>query len=108
MTERQLQDGIVELARILGWLAYHTHDSRRSQPGFPDLVLVRGERLIFAELKSENGRVSPAQKVWLGALEHVAGEVERSTDDRRSRPGRVEVYLWRPADWPDTVTQVLR
>ena len=48
---------VVDLARTLGWRVYHTYDSRRSQPGFPDLVLVR-ERILFLELKSETGKLS--------------------------------------------------
>jgi hypothetical protein len=70
MTERALQDAVVELASRLGWLTYHTHDSRRSQPGFPDLVLVHEpwRRLLVVELKREKGRLSPAQRVWLDAL----------------------------------------
>ncbi len=39
--EKPFQAQVVELARLSGWLTYHTHDSRRSQSGFPDLVLVR-------------------------------------------------------------------
>ena len=85
MTEKQLQTVIIQLAELLGWLVYHTHDSRRSQAGFPDLVLVRGNRIIFAELKSEKGRTRPEQVKWLTAL---AGATP-------------EVYTWRPAQWHD-------
>ena len=35
MTEEKLQRCILELANVCGWLAYHTHDSRRSPKGFP-------------------------------------------------------------------------
>ena len=58
MTEAQLQDAIVQMARVLGWLVYHTFDSRRSAAGFPDLVMVRNGRLIFAELKSATGKAT--------------------------------------------------
>jgi hypothetical protein len=51
MTEKQLQGAVVELAKRLGYLVYHTFDSRRSNPGWPDLVLCKPPRLIFAELK---------------------------------------------------------
>lgn len=84
LTERQLQDAIVQTARLLGWLTYHTYDSRRSDPGFPDLVLVRGPRLIFAELKTEKGRMTAEQEHWRDLLQAVTA---------------VEAYLWRPADW---------
>lgn len=84
VTEKELQANVLELAGHFGWLAYHTHDSRRSNPGFPDLVLVRGTRLIFAELKREGGRVTGPQDEWLGALSFVQN---------------VSVYVWRPSDW---------
>lgn len=70
MLERDLQAAVVELARMLGYLTYHTHDSRKSAPGFPDLVLVhpRSGALIFAELKSATGKVTREQDEWLRAL----------------------------------------
>ncbi|MBM4407820.1 MAG: VRR-NUC domain-containing protein [Chloroflexi bacterium] len=70
MTERELQDAIVQVARLHGWLVYHTYDSRRSDPGFPDLVLVHVKRgqLWFLECKSARGRVTPEQQDWLSAL----------------------------------------
>lgn len=82
LTEKQWQEQVLRLAGLHGFHAYHTHDSRRSQPGFPDLVLVKGGRLIFAELKTETGKTSLAQDVWLEALDETPAEV----------------YLWRPSD----------
>jgi hypothetical protein len=70
---------------LFGWTRYHTFLSVRSAPGFPDLVLVRPPRLIFAELKSETGKVTDAQQAWLALLEACPG---------------CEVYTWRPADLP--------
>ena len=93
MSEKQLQAAVVAMARHLGWRVYHTFDSRRSDAGFPDLVLVRGSRLVFAELKTAKGPVSDYQARWLEALGATAAEV----------------FLWRPADWADgTVERVLR
>lgn len=91
-TERSFQAMVVELASIRGWLCYHTYDSRRSNPGFPDLVMVRGERLIFAELKSRLGRVTREQQLWHHALWAVP---------------QVECYVWKPADW-DYIEEVLK
>lgn len=82
ISEKQFQAQVLGLARYSGFLVYHTHDPRRSQPGFPDLVLVRPPRLIFAELKSEEGRIRPEQREWLEAL---SGCTEAP-----------ESYLWRP------------
>lgn len=90
MIEREWQAQVVEAARLMGWRVYHTHDSRRSAPGWPDLALVR-DRLVMAELKTETGRVSPEQQQWL-ALLTAAG---------------VETYLWRPSDLDD-VLEVLK
>jgi hypothetical protein len=71
MTERELQALVVEAARQFGWMAYHTFDSRRSQPGFPDLVLIRGDRLIAAELKVGTALPTEDQKAWLAAFGRV-------------------------------------
>ncbi len=87
VTEKQLQAQVVQLARLTGWRCYHTHDSRRSTPGFPDLVLVRPPRCLFVELKTLSGRLRPAQAAWLEAL----AKVERAP----------EAYLWRPGDFGD-------
>lgn len=84
--EKQFQSQVVELARLCGWWVYHTFDSRRSQKGFPDLVLIRGSMLIFAELKSESGNLTKEQKEVLGKLEGTKGPY---------------VFVWRPSDWPE-------
>lgn len=92
LPERDFQQHVVDLAQLTGWRVYHAFDSRRSVPGFPDLVLVRGDRLIFVELKTRTGRVEREQWDWLEAL----GAAER-----------VETYLWRPDDWP-TIEEALK
>lgn len=75
LTEKQWQQQVVDLAKQLGWRRpYHTHDSRRSEPGFPDLTLVR-DRVIFLELKREKGRLTEPQKDWLRALDAAGAEV---------------------------------
>jgi VRR-NUC domain len=70
MPEKDLQDAVVQLAKMLGYEAYHTHDSRRSAAGFPDLVLVheRSGALLFAELKRDGQRPTAAQHRWLRLL----------------------------------------
>lgn len=81
LTEREFQQQVVTLAWQLGWWVYHTHDSRRSQSGFPDLVLIRN-RVVYAEIKTERGRVTPNQQDVL----------------RRLRDAGQETYVWRPSD----------
>ena len=93
VTERHFQSAVEEAARWYRWRVYHAYDARRSEPGWPDLAMVRGSRLVLAELKSARGRVRPEQRAWLDALGQVV---------------TVEAYLWRePAAWPE-IKQVLR
>ncbi|PFG19853.1 VRR-NUC domain-containing protein [Serinibacter salmoneus] len=84
MSEDALQTQVLRIAAVLGWRAYHTHDSRRSQKGFPDLTLVHraSGRLVFRELKSAKGRLRPEQRDWLDDL----------------RAAGVDAGVWRPAD----------
>ena len=82
MTEAQFSVKVLREAAAQDWTCYHTWRSDHSAAGYPDLTLVRRDRICFAELKSEHGRVKPIQLAWLGAL--------RAT-------GKVEVYLWRPS-----------
>ena len=92
-TEAQFQRAVIEAAQRNGWSAYSVPDSRRAtSSGFPDLVLAHSghARLVFAELKTNKGRVRPEQKQWLWTLEQ-AGQ---------------EVYVLRPADWP-LITEIL-
>lgn len=71
MSEKVFQAQIVDLARAVGFKQiYHTYSSRRSAPGFPDLVLIR-DRVIFIEVKAERGKLSEAQKGWLRALQQA-------------------------------------
>ena len=86
MTERVFMTTVINAATGANWLVFHDEDSRRNIRGFPDLVIARGTRTIFAELKSERGKERSEQKVWLATL--------------RSNPA-LEVYLWRPSDLPD-------
>ena len=93
LTEAQFQRRVVDFARVLGWGVYHTFDSRKSEPGFPDLVAVHPaqRRILYVELKSARGRLSLAQRQWL---------------DKLARAG-AETAMWRPADWDEAVA-VLR
>ena len=68
MPEDAFQRQVEKLAESLGWKVYHTHDSRRSHPGWPDLVLGRHDRVLFRELKTMKGRTTPDQKEWLELL----------------------------------------
>ena len=77
-SERAYQAAIVELAYVLGWTVAHFRAARTSRgwrtpvaadgAGWPDLVLVRGSRLLAAELKAARGKVSVDQQAWLELL----------------------------------------
>ena len=73
MTEKQLQAAVIDLAELLHYSYYHTHDSRRSVAGFPDMVLVK-DRIIFVELKSETGRLTKEQEGWRDDIQAAGGE----------------------------------
>ena len=84
-TEAEFTAAVREFAMLCGWLFYHTHDSRRSDPGFPDCVMTDGKRVIFAELKVGKGKPTEAQMEWISLL-LAAGQ---------------QVHIWRPeTDWP--------
>ncbi len=51
--------------------------------GFPDLCLVRGDRLLFAELKQDGRYPGPKQREWHEAL----------------MTSGAYVYVWKPKDW---------
>lgn len=91
MTEAEFQQQIIDTARLLGWKAYHTFDSRRSEPGFPDLVLVR-DRIVYLEVKSETGRVSAEQGEWLAAINAAGGSA----------------LVVRPSQWDEIVASLKR
>ena len=88
--EKAFMAAVIKLAKHYGYEVYHTHNSRKSDPGFPDLVLCRPRsatspgRLIFAELKSSTGKLTMDQYRWLSVLKHSLPDVE--------------VYCWRPGD----------
>ncbi|MBO0863476.1 MAG: VRR-NUC domain-containing protein [Mycobacterium sp.] len=86
--ERQVTDAL----DVFGWRWQHQRPGRlkdnqwrtavSGHVGFPDLVAVRGTRLLFAELKGDGGRLTPDQAAWIAAL--------RSTQT-------TEVCVW----WPE-------
>lgn len=67
--ERPFTQQTIRLAQSYGWYCFHDNDSRRNQAGFPDLFLVHPDRgVLFIELKTETGRVRPAQRDVLRML----------------------------------------
>ena len=99
LTEQQFQKQVVQLAKLYKWRVAHFRCVRVQRrggavyyetpvgvdgKGWPDLVMLRGNRLVVAELKVGKNKTTPEQDAWLAAF--------RSFED-------AEVYLWRPSDW---------
>ena len=91
---------VAGMMKAFGWnLIYHTHNSERSESGFPDLFAIKSgkyPRMLIAELKREKGQPTPEQHQWLQELQafHCQGWIP-------DRGFSVEVYLWRPSDLDD-------
>lgn len=83
LTEKAFRQQILDVAHGYGWRAWYdlaTNSPRRchacgtysrgprNPPGWPDLVLVRGSRLLFRELKVGRGHLEPEQEQWRDAL----------------------------------------
>jgi hypothetical protein len=102
--EAAFQRHVESLASMLGWRSFHVSDSRkvtkrgvvgdRRIKGFPDLVLIKplaghrhagspaADRVLFRELKTDTGRLSPEQREVLEQLAAAGANVD----------------VWRPAD----------
>jgi hypothetical protein len=106
MNEGQLQAAVIECAQLLGWRVAHFRVAKTEKgwrtpvsadgAGFPDLVMVRGGRLIFAELKGDGGAMRTAQVEWTRDLAAVSVAVQRGGLDEVPL---VDVQVWKPADW---------
>ena len=80
VSEADWQAQVIDLARLYRWRVHHCRPAQRQSggwstpisgdPGFPDLVLVRSGRVIFAELKRDTAasRMTAAQAGWRDAL----------------------------------------
>ena len=97
ISEQELENAICELLDTFGIYYHHDRPARtgrvaggkavwrnhfRGPKGFPDLMIV-GSKVIFAELKSQRGRLSPEQTEWL----------------RRLKKAGADTYVWRPSEW---------
>lgn len=68
MSEDELLAQVRRACVALRLRTYHTYSSRRSEPGFPDLVIVGPRGVLWRELKTARGRLTEPQKDWLGDL----------------------------------------
>ena len=100
--EADWQKTVIELAHDSGWKVAHfrgawSKDGKRfitpvggDGAGFPDLVLARvkdgNQRVIFAELKTDKGKLSRAQAIWIWIT---------------------NAYVWKPSDY-ERIVEVLK
>ena len=93
VSERDFERAVIQLAKLHGWLVHVERPAQTNKgwrtpiqgdSGWVDLILVR-ERVLFRELKTDRGRVTPQQQEWLERLQ-AAG---------------ADAGIWRPSDWPD-------
>lgn len=94
-TEARFLARVTDLANSQGWRWMHIRPGLNERgryrtpvagplgAGWPDLVLVRNDRLLFVEVKAERGRVTPLQ--W-SVLDYLRGT-------------GAACYVWRPSDW---------
>lgn len=107
--EKQFEGAFAQAFALRRWHGYHTHNSRHSVSGFPDWVLVRQPRILFVELKTDTGKISPDQQQWLGELAHCETHARWLVEQVGLAGVQpiVEVHVWRPADW-DQIVETLR
>lgn len=115
MTEAELQQTVIESAQVLGWRVAHFRPAMTAKgwrtpveadgAGFPDLLMIRDDQIIVAELKREDkrkGRVRQSQREWLEAFagagvyaatwrpSHLLSGMIHEVLRRRSRPVTVD------------------
>lgn len=118
-TEAGFMDAIKRLAVIRHWhvptrdttfplpgIWFHPTIAYRSEPGWPDLTLVRlkDRRLIFAELKTDKKTsvTSPRQDQVLQLLrDALAFDLPARIRVDGLLVPQVQVFVWRPSQWAE-------
>ena len=83
MTEAELEEQVRDACRKLGVIRIHIYHARGTTPGVPDDILIGPRGVLWRELKTMTGKVSPAQRAMGEAL-LAAGQ---------------DFDTWRPVDW---------
>ena len=90
-SEKLFQDQVIQIANTCGWDAHHIRPAKYGAtwktdglPGMPDLILIgqRGQGIMWAELKTDTGKLTQIQEARITQL-LKNGE---------------EVHVWRPRD----------
>lgn len=76
MSEAELRRRVVSLAHSLGWLVFSLPINRTVRPvkdavGYPDLTLARNGEVLWIELKTDGGKLTPVQERWHDHLPEV-------------------------------------
>ena len=101
MSHAELVDAIVDAARWYGWRVAGFRPARTDHgwrtavlgdgKGWPDLVLVGHDRVLFREVKVGRDRLSAEQRQWRDALRDVGADWAE----------------WRDVDWPTGIVTEL-
>lgn len=103
LTEAQFEAQVEQLASHYGWAWIHIAPAMNDRGywrtpirgdlgrGWPDLMLVKGSRVIFAELKANGKYATSEQKGVLALLSHIPG---------------AEVYVWHPHQWEEIAARL--
>lgn len=102
VTEAEFMRTVIDYAHLCHWRVAHFRPARTAHgwrtpvmadgKGFPDLVMLRDNEQVVAELKAEGGKPSIEQQEWHDAFKLVRHH---------------QTHLWLPKDW-DTIERVLR
>lgn len=103
MSEDDLLGAVLSLCKLYGWRTLHLRAARTEKGyrtalqgdgvGWPDIFAVKDDRIVCAELKSDKGVLTDAQREWLFAL---------------SLATHSHTYCWTPKDWDDgTILSIL-
>ena len=103
ISERDLQRTVLDMCAVYGLRVAHFRPARTDYgwrtpveadgAGFPDLVIAGPGGVLFRELKSDRGRLSPDQRMWQAVLADAGADVA----------------VWTPAELSDgTIAAALR
>lgn len=87
LSEKAFQRAVEDVCRVHGYETFHTHDSRRSRAGYPDLTIIGHGRIFHRELKLTTGRVSADQAAVIDLINRNGGDAQ----------------VWRPSMWPEII-----
>ncbi len=103
ISEAEWQTVVIDLAHAFGYRCVHWRPARVLRDGietyetpvggdgkdFPDCIFFKKDHpVIYAELKSEDGKVRPGQQEWLELIASCS---------------MAEAFLWKPSDYEEVI-----